>query len=64
MAKFARYCIYCMAKLTQQLKLKLSPDIGDLSLHVGFYNGPDLAGVLQNTKLCFQLFSNTMNTAS
>lgn len=64
MARFARDCVHRMHSLTNKLEVKLGPDTGDLALRVGIHSGPVTAGVLRGEKSRFQLFGDTMNTAS
>ncbi|KAL7565542.1 hypothetical protein ACA910_003819 [Epithemia clementina (nom. ined.)] len=64
MGRFARDCIHRMGELTQKLEVMLGPDTGELSLRVGLHSGPVTAGVLRGERSRFQLFGDTMNTAS
>lgn len=64
MAKFAIECQEHMRVLVHMLEEKLGPDTGELALRVGLHSGPCTAGVLRGDKSRFQLFGNTMNTAS
>lgn len=64
MVRFAKDCMESMTKLTQQLESVLGPDTADLQLRVGLHSGPVTAGVLRGEKGRFQLFGDTVNTAS
>ena len=64
MVRFAQDCLYQMRILTKRLEVTLGPDTGDLQLRVGLHSGPVTAGVLRGDKSRFQLFGDTMNTAS
>ncbi|KAL7570689.1 hypothetical protein ACA910_017813 [Epithemia clementina (nom. ined.)] len=64
MARFARDCMYRMEELTRKLEILLGPGTGDLGLRVGLHSGPVTAGVLRGERSRFQLFGDTMNTAS
>jgi len=64
MARFARECMFKMRSLTKKLEVTLGPDTGDLNLRTGLHSGPVTAGVLRGERSRFQLFGDTMNTAS
>eukprot|EP00934_Nitzschia_sp_Nitz4_P007763 Nitzschia sp. Nitz4//scaffold37_size175936//118664//127302//NITZ4_002057-RA/size175936-augustus-gene-0.10-mRNA-1//1//CDS//3329549821//7753//frame0 len=64
MAKFAMGCMFKMTMLTKKLERTLGPDTGDLKMRFGMHSGPTTAGVLRGEKSRFQLFGDTVNTAS
>jgi 3'5'-cyclic nucleotide phosphodiesterase/Adenylate and Guanylate cyclase catalytic domain len=64
MTRFAHRCLQRMAALTKQLETSLGPSTGDLKGRCGLHSGPVTAGVLRGEKARFQLFGDTMNTAS
>ena len=64
MTKFARECTSKMTELTKKLEVSLGPDTGDLCMRLGLHSGPVTAGVLMGEKSRFQLFGDTVNTAS
>jgi class 3 adenylate cyclase len=64
MAKFANDILLKMKELVQGLETTLGPDTADLQLRIGLHSGPVTAGVLRGEKGRFQLFGDTMNTAS
>jgi len=64
MAHFAQQCLQQMGQLTKDLEISLGPGTSDLALRIGLHSGPVTAGVLRGEKSRFQLFGDTMNTAS
>jgi 3'5'-cyclic nucleotide phosphodiesterase/Adenylate and Guanylate cyclase catalytic domain len=64
MTRFAHRCLKRFAELITQLELSLGPSTGDLKGRCGLHSGPVTAGVLRGEKARFQLFGDTMNTAS
>ena len=64
MARFARDCMQKMNQLTKKLEVILGPDTTDLAMRFGLHSGPVTAGVLRGERARFQLFEDTVNTAS
>ena len=64
MAKFSTDCMHKMKELVHKLETTLGPDTADLDMRIGLHSGPVTAGVLRGDKGRFQLFGDTMNTAS
>jgi len=63
-ARFARDCMHAMRKLTRHLEISLGPDTADLAMRMGIHSGQVTAGVLRGDRSRFQLFGDTVNTAS
>jgi hypothetical protein len=64
MARFARSILSTMRVLTQELEIALGPDTADLAFRIGLHSGPITGGVLRGDNARFQLFGDSMNTAS
>jgi class 3 adenylate cyclase len=64
MAKFADDCMNKMKVLTAELAETLGADTVTLTMRVGLHSGSVTGGVLRGQKSRFQLFGDTMNTAS
>jgi class 3 adenylate cyclase len=64
MARFADECIKRMSQLVSDLARSLGEDTAKLEMRVGLHSGPVTGGVLRGQKSRFQLFGDTMNTAS
>eukprot|EP00980_Cylindrotheca_fusiformis_P012039 scaffold2858_cov109-Cylindrotheca_fusiformis.AAC.3 len=62
--KFAREALKKMKEITHQMEVDLGPDTAALDLRVGIHSGQVTAGVLRGERSRFQLFGDTMNTAS
>jgi hypothetical protein len=56
--------MYRMHELVQRLEVTLGDDTGDLTLRVGLHSGAVTAGVLRGEKSRYQLFGDTVKTAS
>ena len=64
MARFAREMMHQMSIIVNQLEVSLGPETAELTLRIGMNSGPVTAGVLRGEKSRFQLFGETVNTAS
>ena len=64
MARFAYEILQQMSEITKKIEISLGPGTSDLGLRIGLHSGPVTAGVLRGEKSRFQLFGDTMNTAS
>lgn len=64
MARFASECLNSMHSLLQSLECTLGPDTTTLAIRAGLHTGPVTAGVLRGDKGRFQLFGDSVNTAS
>ncbi|CAB9522950.1 Receptor-type guanylate cyclase gcy [Seminavis robusta] len=65
MAKFAAACQVSMGQLVgSKLADRLGADTANLKLRVGMHSGPITGGILRGDKGRFQLFGDSINTAS
>ncbi|KAL7564099.1 hypothetical protein ACA910_012376 [Epithemia clementina (nom. ined.)] len=64
LCRFAAEIREVMNHLTTDLELTLGPGTSDLQLRCGLHSGSVTAGVLRGEKSRFQLFGDTVNTAS
>jgi class 3 adenylate cyclase len=64
MVKFAEDCIVKIRQVTAKLAPSLGEDTMNLMIRIGLHSGPVTGGVLRGEKARFQLFGDTMNTAS
>lgn len=64
MARFARSCMKEVSKLTKKLEVKFGPDTGDLCLRMGLHSGSVTGGFMKGKGTRFQLFGDTMTTAT
>eukprot|EP00934_Nitzschia_sp_Nitz4_P003659 Nitzschia sp. Nitz4//scaffold84_size84139//67428//72955//NITZ4_005210-RA/size84139-processed-gene-0.21-mRNA-1//-1//CDS//3329559069//3649//frame0 len=64
MARFATECKEKMEEITTELTGTLGDGTDDLALRTGMHSGEVTAGVLRGEKGRFQLFGDTVNTAS
>jgi class 3 adenylate cyclase len=64
MAKFAHDCMHKIDQVTAELSKTLGEGTDDLTLRAGMHSGEVTGGVLRGEKGRFQLFGDTVNTAS
>ena len=64
MARFASDCLNKVTESTHSLADSLGPDTANLKLRVGLHSGSVTGGVLRGQKSRFQLFGDSINTAS
>jgi hypothetical protein len=64
MARFARESLAKINVLTDKLEGTLGPGTEELTFRIGLHSGPITGGVLRGENARFQLFGDTMNTAS
>ena len=64
MAKFARDCLLDFSLVINRLADTLGSDTANLEMRVGLHSGSTTGGVLRGEKGRFQLFGDTVNTAS
>lgn len=64
MCKFANDCLEKLPLVTRELSDGLGADTKNLAMRIGLHSGATTAGVLRGLKGRFQLFGDTVNTAS
>jgi class 3 adenylate cyclase len=64
MAKFAHDCMMKLDQIVERLAPTLGKGTDELALRTGMHSGEVTAGVLRGEKGRFQLFGDTVNTAS
>jgi len=64
MARFAKSCMSRMPVIMDKLAVSLGPSTRELCMRIGMHSGPVTGGVLRGEKSRFQLFGDTVNTAS
>lgn len=64
MARFAAKCREMLPVITHELVVTLGPETRDLSMRIGLHSGSVTAGVLRGERSRFQLFGDSVNTAS
>ncbi|CAB9507210.1 Receptor-type guanylate cyclase gcy [Seminavis robusta] len=64
MCKFANDCLAKFKTLTASLATTMGEDTATLCMRIGLHSGPVTGGVLRGQKSRFQLFGDTVNTAS
>lgn len=64
MVLFATECMNVLGALLEKLSETLGDDTVELAMRIGLHSGPTTAGVLRGDKGRFQLFGDTVNTAS
>ena len=64
MARFAADCMKKMDLLSTKLEVTYGPDTADLTLRIGMHSGPVTGGFLKGKQSRFQLFGDTITTAS
>ena len=63
-AEFSRHCLSNFLKVVSKMEVNLGIGTADLGLRIGVHSGSVTAGVLRGEKSRFQLFGDTVNTAS
>ncbi len=64
MAKFAEECRFKTNKVLTELVSEFGTSVNSLSMRFGMHSGSVTAGVLRGSKSRFELFGDTINTAS